>query len=110
MPVLTRKADRALDRFADWFASRGGVWETTIVVLVWTVIACIWRPLDPNLFRTMAILTVYSAVTQPILAYCNRRVAEKTDRDSAALKAEEDAILAAVQVQVSCPHCQEGGA
>lgn len=87
------RAERALEWFADWFASRGGVWQTTIVVLAWTAAACVWRGLDPNLFRTMAVLTVYSAVTQPVLAYCSRRAAEKADRDVAAVKLEEDEIL-----------------
>lgn len=97
-------SDRVLDGFAEWFASRGGVWQTTIVVLAWTAAACVWRGLDPNLFRTMAILTVYSAVTQPVLAYCATRAARKADADTKALKAEEDQILAALR----CPHC--GGA
>lgn len=95
--------ERALEWFADWFASRGGVYQTTVAVLAWTVAACVWRGLDPNLFRTMAILTVYSAVTQPVLAYCSKRAAAKADLDVAAVKAEEDQILATVTH--SCSRC-----
>lgn len=96
--------DRLLNLFADWFASRGGVIQTAVVVLAWTLAACAWSGLDPNLFRTMAVLTVYSAVTQPVLGYCNKRVAEKADRDVTHLQAGEDAILANIAVLAKDTH------
>lgn len=93
---MTRRrgwSGRALEAFAVWFASKGGVYQTTIVVLGWSVLAWVHRSLDPNLFRTMAVLTIYSAVTQPVLAYCNAVVARQADRDAAEMRGMEHEAL-----------------
>jgi len=95
--------ERALEWFADWFASRGGVLQTTVVLLVIVTIEAIFGGLDPHGFWLLYWCTVYSAVTQPVLAYCSRRAAAKADLDVAAVKAEEDQILATVTVR--CVHC-----
>lgn len=81
-----------MNRFADWFASRAGIWQTGIIVVGWSIAATVWTFLDPSLFRTMAVLTIYSAITQPILAYVAVRSSDKADRDLAALRLEEDHI------------------
>ena len=58
-----------LDRFAAWFASGPGVWQTGAVTLAVVVVELCDRSLDPHAFMLMAVLTVYSAITQPALAY-----------------------------------------
>jgi hypothetical protein len=95
------RADRALNWFADWFASRGGVWQTAIALLVVVLAERIWSHADPSGFWLLYWCTVYSAVTQPILAYCNRLAAEKADRDTRAIKSEEDQILDIVSPHVT---------
>ena len=60
---------RLLDRFARWFSSGPGVWQTAVVTLAVVVVELADRNLDPHAFILMAVLTVYSAVTQPALAY-----------------------------------------
>lgn len=97
------RPERALEWFADWFASRGGVWQTTVALIIIVTIEAAFSGLDPHGFWLLYWCTVYSAVTQPILAYCSRRAAEKADRDTQQLRSEEDQILAAVTKQ--CPHC-----
>ena len=88
--------DNLLDRFADWFASKGGVLQTTLLLLLVVTAEMIWSGADPHGFWLLYWCTVYSAVTQPVLAYCQKRAAAKADIDLAAVKAEEDQILAEV--------------
>jgi hypothetical protein len=61
-----------LNRFAKWFASSAGVWQTVTFSLVWVAAERIWPHLDPNGFFLLFVFTVYSGITQPILAYSNR--------------------------------------
>lgn len=70
---------RLLGAFTEWFQSAGGVWQTTVAVLAVVVVELADRSLDPHAFVLMAVLTVYSAVTQPALAYGNARAAEQAD-------------------------------
>lgn len=86
-----------LPRFARWFSSRGGVWQTTgFVALVVLGEYAGWLR-DPRGSWFMYWLTVYSAVTQPVLAYANRIEAERTDRVLARMESLECAILAGVE-------------
>ena len=68
-------ADKILDRFTHWFCSKGGVWQTTLLTLVMVAVEVSDRRLDPHAFFLMALLTVYSAITQPALAYSNEAAA-----------------------------------
>jgi hypothetical protein len=61
-----------LNRFARWFSSAAGVWQTVAVCTVWITIERIFTHADPNGFVLLYVMTAYSAVTQPILAYTNR--------------------------------------
>jgi len=64
---------KLLERFAKWFASPAGVWQTTLVTAAVIVAENIWHNLDPHGFWLLYWLTAYSAVTQPVLAYVNRQ-------------------------------------
>lgn len=64
---------RALERFAKWFASPGGVLQTAVVTAVIIAVENIWHGLDPHGFWLLYWLTAYSAVTQPVLAFVNRQ-------------------------------------
>ncbi len=55
--------------FADWFGSRAGVWQTLLAVLVVIGFEKAFPRSDPHGFLLLYWLTVYSAVTQPVLAY-----------------------------------------
>lgn len=72
-------ANRVLEAFARWFASPGGVWQTVILTLALAVAETIFPHWDPQGFRLLYWLTVYSAVTQPALAYVAVRNDLKTD-------------------------------
>ena len=80
MGKLRRKLDSVLERFAAWFCSGSGVWQTAFVTLCIVVVECSDRSLDPHAFVLMAALTVYSAITQPALAYSGARSAEQMER------------------------------
>ncbi|OIN80858.1 hypothetical protein [Mycobacterium malmoense] len=70
---------RVLELFNRWFSSTAGVYQT----LVLTAAIVVWERLnpsaDPNGFWLLYALTVYSGVTQNILAYGNRRTSDRTD-------------------------------
>lgn len=86
-----------LPTFARWFSSRGGVWQTTVLVaLVVLAEYCGWLR-DPRGNGLLYWLTVYSAVTQPVLAYANRIEAERTDTVLTRMESLERAILAGVE-------------
>ena len=76
-----------LDRFAKWFASGPGVWQTAVVTLAVVVVELCDRSLDPHAFILMAVLTVYSAVTQPALAYSGTVQAQRMEQMIAHLEA-----------------------
>lgn len=72
-------ADAGLIRFTEWFQSSGGVWQTFMVVLAVTVLELSKPSIDPHAFILMAVLTVYSGITQPALAYGNAVSSMKLD-------------------------------
>lgn len=90
---LKRCEDRALARFNQWFTSEGGVYQTFLLVMAVVVLEVVDRSLDPHAFVLMAILTVYSGVTQPMLAYANNTEAAKLQAQLEALEAKLDALL-----------------
>lgn len=59
---------KALVSFDNWFTSPECVWQTLFVCILICVIEIVWPTLDPHYFYLLAILTLYSAVTQPALA------------------------------------------
>lgn len=68
-----------IDSFTEWFCSRGGVWQTGLATLAVVAVELFDRRLDPHAFVLMAVLTVYSAITQPALAYAGAQAAEQNE-------------------------------
>lgn len=68
-----------LRKFNNWFCSAQGVLQTTVIVMAVVVMEFADRGLDPHAFILMAVLTVYSAITQPALAYAGRTGAEQME-------------------------------
>lgn len=64
---------KLLERFAKWFASPAGVWQTTLLTAALIVAENVFPHLDSHGFWLLYYLTAYSAVTQPVLAYVNRQ-------------------------------------
>lgn len=69
---------RVLSWFGRWFASPLGIYQTVLVLVVWIVGEKIHVFRDPDGYQILYWLTVYSAVTQPILAFIANRGAEDT--------------------------------
>jgi hypothetical protein len=76
-----------LKRFARWFASAAGVWQTATLVLTWYVAEATGLIRDDQHFQMMVWLTIFSAVTQNILAYANRMDTAQGDLILAELRA-----------------------
>ena len=74
-------SERVMDAFADWFASAGGVYQTFFVILAVVVGEHIWPRMDWNGFLLLYWLTVYSAVTQPVLAFSATKSAQSAFRN-----------------------------
>jgi len=60
---------RVLARFNHWFTSQGGVYQTLLITLTICTAERVFPHLDPHGFWLLYWLTVYSAITQPALAY-----------------------------------------
>jgi hypothetical protein len=63
---------QALEKFATWFASAAGVWQTFLFSV--GVVSAEFTGLihDKNGFWLLYGYTVYSGITQPLLAYVNK--------------------------------------
>jgi hypothetical protein len=78
-----------LNRFDRWFGSAAGVVQTLVLVLAVVVAEATGLIRDDHGFWLLYWLTVYSAITQPILAYSNRRsVADQASREDLVLELE----------------------
>ena len=69
-----------LQAFARWFRSPAGIFQTLALVGVLVIYERLFPHADPNGFWLLYWLTVYSAVTQPILAYVADVAGTKTDK------------------------------
>jgi len=69
--------DKLLVRFDRWFTSGAGVWQTLFVCIAICIVELAWPNLDPHYFYLLAILTIYSAITQPALAQAGAVTAEE---------------------------------
>lgn len=82
--ALKRLEWRVLERFNRWFTSEGGVYQTFLITLTIVGIEQAFPSLDQHGFWLLYYLTVYSAVTQPALAYAGRQNAVEVEgRESA---------------------------
>jgi hypothetical protein len=92
MKQLSRWSESALDLFNAWFVSDGGVWQTLFVCLVVVAIEVTFPRLDPHAFLLMAVLTVYSAITQPALARAGRVSGDRQEQMLAKVEALEGQV------------------
>lgn len=68
-----------LHAFARWFRSPAGIFQTLALVTLIVIAEARYPQADPHGFWLLYWLTVYSAVTQPILAYVADLAGTKTD-------------------------------
>lgn len=68
MRLVGPVANKGFERFNRWFTSRGGVYQTMVVVVALVALEATGIIHDPHGFWILYWLTVYSAVTQPALA------------------------------------------
>jgi hypothetical protein len=78
-----------LQKFDRWFGSAAGVMQTLAVVSFLVIAELFGGIHDDHGFWLLYWLTVYSAVTQPVLAYSNRRtVADQAAREDLVVELE----------------------
>lgn len=87
-------ADRGLLSFTLWFCSRGGVWQTALLVVTIAIAELVDPSLDPHGFWLLWALTVYSAITQPALAFAGALSAAKLEEAVGRIAALEEAVEA----------------
>lgn len=80
---------RAIEAFGRWFASAGSVWQTALLVGAVVIFEAVDPRADQHGFWFLYWATVYSAVTQPVLAYVGMIGARKTDEVLERLEAME---------------------
>lgn len=88
---------RALQWFGRWFASAAGIAQTMTIVLGVTGWELAHPRLDEHGFWLLYALTIYSAVTQPVLAWVAMMSARGTDEVLARLEAMERRELALLE-------------
>lgn len=80
MRLLNQRLTWLLELFNRWFCSAPGVWHTLLAASGVVLIELVIDPgLDPHGFWLLYVLTIYSAVTQPALAYVASKSAQRTD-------------------------------
>lgn len=84
---------RAIEAFGEWFGSAAGVLQTAVVSAVVIAAELAFPRVDPHMFWWLVVLTIYSGVTQPVLAYVGMRGAAKTDKVLDCLEAMEQREL-----------------
>lgn len=108
MSGLWRRFDRwvtgpVLSAFNSWFCSAAGVLQTAVVVVAIMVLELTHPRLDPHGFWMLYLLTVYSGITQPALAYAGQQGArqmEALEERVAELEATNGALLIAIAQKV----------
>lgn len=75
---VTRTDEIWINAFCDWFNSIPAFKQQALFMTIWLVAVIIKPDLDPNMFHLMAFLTVYSAITQPLLAINGGRTNDMT--------------------------------
>lgn len=78
---------KALFGFSEWFISARGVYQTFALVSVLCAIELLFPKLDAHGFWLLYYLTVYSAITQPALAYVS---GQSSDHSEDVLKRVEE--------------------
>lgn len=90
----------ALEKFNTWFGSSIGVWQTVILCALLVVAERLHPNLDPSGFQLLYWLTVYSAVTQPVLAHGNNKSAAKMEALEQQILETEQKILSRLATPV----------
>ena len=65
--------EKWINKFSDWFGGSVGFKQQTFLMMLWTEGALQGWIHDPHMLIIMAALTIYSAITQPILAKVGTR-------------------------------------
>lgn len=78
--------NRFIQKFSVWFASPLGVLETAIVIVGIIIVEKVHPSMDPSGFWILYWLTVYSGVTQPILAYAATMSANESGKTQKEIK------------------------
>lgn len=101
---LSNIPNSLLTAFGRWFPAAIGVWQTFIAIAVLTILENTGIVHDDHGFWLLYWLTVYSAVTQPVLGYVNRL---DTARSDAAVKEMRELMGQMRELMVSI-QAQEG--
>ncbi len=107
---VQRWIERQLRRFNDWFSDSGGVWHTFVFCLAIVVLEAMHVIPDEHGFWLLYWLTVYSAVTQPALAYAGRISANRIEEKLARILLSEEhlnALAEAMAKQIVAPVAAE---
>lgn len=86
--------NRYLIAFERWFSSSRGVYQTALLTAAIIVLEYTHVIHDKGMFEFMAWLTIYSGVTQNILAYSNRRSVDQARVEEAVNRALDEREVA----------------
>lgn len=72
--------NRFLTAFTKWFSGPACFWQTSLIVGGIAIVELIYPSIDPHGFWLLWALTLFSAWTQPALAYGNATSAQQLDK------------------------------
>ena len=84
---------KALFGFSEWFISARGVWQTFFLVSTLCLCEVLFPQIDTHGFWLLYWLTVYSAITQPALAYVSGQSSDHSEDVLARVELLEERIL-----------------
>lgn len=102
-----RLAQRCMDGFNRWFASRAGVWQTFGLSVIATSVEFAFPHLDPNGFKWLYLCTVWSFFTQNALAYSSQSDSENVIKYLKAILEADDRIESDVETMKGKHHARQ---
>jgi hypothetical protein len=95
--LFTDLPNRALVIFSEWFMSPRGVWQTFLITALIVIFELLFPHADPHGFWLLYWLTVYSAITQPALAYVGGKSSDHSEEVLKRIEGLEISILEIVR-------------
>ncbi|QQE80944.1 hypothetical protein GI364_11465 [Alicyclobacillus sp. SO9] len=92
MFTTSEREERWLAAFSKWFGGVPGFKQQTLVIALWTISILTGIVHDPGMLHFLIVLTIYSAITQPMLAIGSAIATRLTAAQSKRLEEQSEKI------------------
>lgn len=101
--------EKWINAFVDWFGSISGFKQQMIFMFGWILIVLVYPNIDPNMLHLMAFLTIYSGITQPMIAIQNTHTGEMQIRMMKSQQIQIEAMKAMIEAMQNGGRTDEQG-